>query len=58
MFDTLAAATGPTGLPWPGEDPPQALADRMRDAWVAFARDGDPGWPRAPTRTDETAFPG
>ena len=47
VFDTLAAATGPTGLLGP-DDPPQALADRMRDAWVAFARDGDPGWPSGP----------
>jgi para-nitrobenzyl esterase len=23
----------------------RALAERMRTAWVAFARDGDPGWP-------------
>jgi len=23
----------------------QALADAMADAWLAFARDGDPGWP-------------
>lgn len=23
----------------------QALADQMSDAWLAFARDGDPGWP-------------
>jgi para-nitrobenzyl esterase len=23
----------------------RALADRMRRAWVDFARDGDPGWP-------------
>jgi len=46
VFDTLATATGPNGLLGPGEDdPPQALADRMRDAWVSFARDGDPGWP-------------
>ncbi|GAA3178388.1 carboxylesterase family protein [Blastococcus jejuensis] len=29
-----------------GEDPPQQLADAMHAAWVAFARDGDPGWPR------------
>ena len=47
MFDTLATATGPTGLLGP-DDPPQALADRMRDAWVSFARDGDPGWPSGP----------
>ena len=55
VFDTLATATGPTGLLGP-DDPPQALADRMRDAWVAFARDGDPGWPaEAPTRTGSEA---
>jgi len=47
VFDTLATATGPTGLLGP-DDPPQALADRMRDAWVSFARDGDPGWPSGP----------
>jgi para-nitrobenzyl esterase len=49
VFDTLATATGPDGLLGPrADDPPQALADRMRDAWVAFARDGDPGWPSGP----------
>lgn len=49
VFDTVATATGPQGLLGPdGADPPQALADRMRDAWVAFARDGDPGWPSGP----------
>ena len=26
--------------------PPQALADAMHGAWVAFAATGDPGWPR------------
>ena len=25
---------------------PQALAERMHLAWLAFVRDGDPGWPR------------
>lgn len=29
-----------------GDDPPQQLADAMHAAWVRFARDGDPGWPR------------
>ena len=43
VFDTLdkkatAALAGP--------NPPQALADRMHAAWVAFATTGDPGWPR------------
>jgi para-nitrobenzyl esterase len=29
-----------------GDEPPQQLADTMHGAWVRFARDGDPGWPR------------
>jgi para-nitrobenzyl esterase len=29
-----------------GTDPPQALADAVHGAYVAFVRDGDPGWPR------------
>ena len=29
-----------------GPNPPQALADAMRAAWVGFARTGNPGWPR------------
>jgi para-nitrobenzyl esterase len=29
-----------------GEHPPQELADAVHGAWVSFARDGDPGWPR------------
>lgn len=41
VFDTLGQGT--RGLA--GEDPPQALADTMHGAWVAFMRDGDPGWP-------------
>ncbi|MFT4219710.1 MAG: carboxylesterase family protein [Microbacterium sp.] len=28
-----------------GDSPPQSLADHMHAAAVAFARDGDPGWP-------------
>jgi para-nitrobenzyl esterase len=44
VFGTLGSATGPTGLL--GEPPaPHAVSDLMRDAWVAFARTGDPGWP-------------
>jgi para-nitrobenzyl esterase len=41
-FDTLAVESG-WGLT--GSDAPQALADEMHAAWVAFVRDGDPGWP-------------
>jgi para-nitrobenzyl esterase len=41
VFDTLAAAE-----PMNGPDAPQALADAMHGAWVAFATSGDPGWER------------
>lgn len=43
VFDTLAVATGPTGLV--GENPPQALADRVHGLWVQFARTGELPWP-------------
>ncbi len=39
VFDTL----GPRSA-MAGETAPQPLADEMHRAWVAFARDGDPGW--------------
>jgi carboxylesterase 2/para-nitrobenzyl esterase len=42
VFDTLGKQTEPVH----GPNPPQALADRMHRAWVAFAASGDPGWPR------------
>lgn len=29
-----------------GEDAPRDLSREMQHAWVSFARDGDPGWPR------------
>ena len=41
VFDTLGLGT----QPMLGPDPPQALADAMHAAWVAFARTGNPGWP-------------
>ena len=28
-----------------GDSPPQELADAVHGAYVAFVRDGDPGWP-------------
>lgn len=28
-----------------GSNPPQSLSDSMNDAWAAFAKDGNPGWP-------------
>lgn len=42
VFDTLGNRTEPL---W-GTDPPQRLADTMHAAWVAFATNGDPGWPK------------
>ncbi|GAA1948053.1 carboxylesterase family protein [Nocardioides panacihumi] len=42
VFDTLA---DPWGIALRGTDAPQELADEMHAAWVAFVRDGDPGWP-------------
>ncbi|CCG03080.1 carboxylesterase/lipase family protein [Blastococcus saxobsidens] len=42
VFDTLASE----GVePLAGPEPPQALADAVHAAWVAFVRTGDPGWP-------------
>jgi para-nitrobenzyl esterase len=43
VFNTLEVATGPEGLA--GEDPPQALADRIHQLWIGFARDGSLPWP-------------
>lgn len=37
---------GPRAAPLVGEGPEaRRLSERMMDAWLAFARDGDPGWP-------------
>lgn len=42
VFDTLGNGTEPLL----GTDPPQQLADTMHAAWVAFATNGDCGWPK------------
>jgi len=42
VFDTLGNGTE---LLW-GTDPPQQLADTMHAAWVAFATNGECGWPK------------
>jgi para-nitrobenzyl esterase len=39
VFDTLADC-----VPMVGDSPPQHLATTMHQAWVEFARNGDPGW--------------
>jgi para-nitrobenzyl esterase len=57
VFDTLGNGTEPLL----GPDPPQQLADTMHAAWVAFATNGDCGWPqydlsrRATMRFDTTS---
>jgi carboxylesterase type B len=42
VFDTLGEETESLA----GPNPPQRLADTMHAAWVAFATNGNPGWPR------------
>jgi carboxylesterase type B len=42
VFDTLGLGTEPML----GLRPPQPLATAMHSAWVAFAANGDCGWPR------------
>lgn len=57
VFDTLGSGTEALM----GTDPPQQLADSMHAAWVAFAINGDCGWPkydlsrRATMRFDTTS---
>lgn len=41
-FDTTTVESGWGMI---GPDAPRVLADEMHAAWVAFVRDGDPGWP-------------
>jgi para-nitrobenzyl esterase len=39
-----------------GDAPPQVVADAAHGAWVRFAADGDPGWPRYSTAGRSTAL--
>ena len=41
VFDTLSASGAELVI---GPDRPQHLADQMHQAWIGFARSGDPGW--------------
>jgi para-nitrobenzyl esterase len=50
VFDNIEA---PGVGVFTGGAAPQSIATEMHDAWVAFARDGDPGW----TRFDTTNRP-
>ena len=50
----------PDLITFTGENPPEALADKMQDAWVAFAKTGDPShegipsWPKYDDHTRKT----
>ena len=46
VFDTLDLGRNQMLGGALGEHPPQELADAVHAAWVSFATDGDPGWPR------------
>lgn len=46
VFDTLDKGLNQMVGPLLGPTPPQPLAATVHAAWVAFARCGDPGWPR------------
>lgn len=50
-FDTLGSFGG-TALS--GADAPQILADEMHGSWVAFIRDGSPGWGQYDPRSRRT----
>ena len=41
MFDNLSASGAELVI---GPDRPQHLASQMHEAWIGFARKGDPGW--------------
>ncbi|WP_203582217.1 carboxylesterase/lipase family protein [Microbacterium hibisci] len=53
VFDRLEA---PDAVAMGGPDGPQALADAMHGAWVAFIVDGDPGWEAWSARRPVQAF--
>jgi para-nitrobenzyl esterase len=53
VFDNVEKARNFVGR---GDDP-QRVADQMSDAWLAFARTGDPGWPAyEPSRRSTMLF--
>ncbi len=57
VFDLLDKTSPFVGRfigPLLGPNPPQDLADTMHAAWVAFAKTGDPGWPKYDLRRRST----
>lgn len=53
VFDRLDA---PDSIALGGPDAPRVLADAMHGAWVAFVKDGDPGWEPWSARRPVQAF--
>jgi para-nitrobenzyl esterase len=43
VFNNLSNLTGERGMLGP-KGAPQSLADKTQDAWVQFAKTGNPGW--------------
>ena len=56
VFDTLDKGFKPVLGPLLGADPPQHLADTMHARWVAFASNGDCGWPKYDLSRRATMF--
>lgn len=54
VFDTLDKGPNQMVGLLLGPTPPQPLADIMHAAWVGFATNGDPGWPRYDLRRRAT----
>lgn len=44
VFNSLASIKNQREKDLVGPNPSQALADKMHNAWVAFIKDGNPGW--------------
>ncbi|NVO33384.1 carboxylesterase/lipase family protein [Hymenobacter lapidiphilus] len=56
VFNQRALVTGPRGMLGP-EGGPAELAEKMQDAWVAFAKTGSPGWaPYTPAERQTMLF--
>ena len=53
VFDNLKNLTGERGMLGP-KGAPQDLADKMQNAWVEFAKTGNPGWEAYTTKERKT----
>lgn len=53
VFNTIDLVKGEEGMLGP-QGGPADLADKMQDAWVQFAKTGNPGWDAYNTRDRKT----